>query len=173
MKKTTRTLTYSALFTALVAIATMAIQFPLPVVGGYINVGDCVIFLSAIIFSPLVGLVAGGIGSMLADVLTSFAIWAPFTLVIKGVEGFLCGIFFVLLKKHLNEKALKKLCFIPMLLATIFMAIGYTVATQIIYQNVEITLLSIPSFFIQGAISTVLAFILLNIFKFKKFDNYL
>ncbi|HEY8497562.1 MAG TPA: ECF transporter S component, partial [Limnochordales bacterium] len=76
---------YPALGAALVAAATMFVQIPMPAGQGYANVGDAVIFVFAALFGPTVGLAAGGIGSALADVLTGYAVWAPFTLVIKGV----------------------------------------------------------------------------------------
>ena len=40
MRESTRTLTYSAIVIALVAIATMSLQIPIPQTRGYINLGD-------------------------------------------------------------------------------------------------------------------------------------
>jgi uncharacterized membrane protein len=58
---------------------------------GYINVGDAMIFTNALLFGPIVGGVAGGIGSAVADFI-SYPVFAPYTLVIKGFEGFIAGI---------------------------------------------------------------------------------
>ena len=87
----TRTLTINALAVALTSVATLAIRVPVPATQGYINLGDAVIFVAALLFGPRTGLLAGGIGSALADLLGGYAHWAPFTLVIKGVEGLLVG----------------------------------------------------------------------------------
>jgi len=77
---------------ALVCVATLLVQVPVPATRGYINVGDALIMVAALSFGPLVGGFAGGVGSALADVLGGWAHWAPFTLVIKGVEGLLAGL---------------------------------------------------------------------------------
>ena len=40
---------------------------------------------------PVVGAFAGGVGSMIADIALGYTHYAPATLVIKGVEGFIVG----------------------------------------------------------------------------------
>ncbi len=89
-----RSLTTNALAVALTAAATMALRVPVPATQGYINLGDAVIFTAAALFGARTGLLAGGIGSALADLLGGYAHWAPFTLVIKGLEGVLVGLLF-------------------------------------------------------------------------------
>ena len=76
-------LTYTAMLTAMVCVATMLIRIPTMV--GYTNLGDGFILLSAFLFGPFYGAVAGGIGSMLADIISGYAFYAPATLVIKGL----------------------------------------------------------------------------------------
>ena len=81
-----------ALFAALTAVATMCISIPIPATNGYINIGDTVVFITALFFGPLAGALSGGIGSMLADLLLGYAHWAPFSLLIKAAEGAVCGL---------------------------------------------------------------------------------
>jgi uncharacterized membrane protein len=81
-----------SLLIALTAVVTMAVRIPVPRTGGYINLGDAVVYISALLFGPAYGLVAGGVGSSLADVLGGYGVFAPFTLIIKGLEGLLVGI---------------------------------------------------------------------------------
>jgi len=76
---------------ALVCLTTMLIQVPNPPTRGYINVGDAMIFASALTFGPLIGGFAGGVGSALADMFSGYAYFAPFTLVVKGLEGAVAG----------------------------------------------------------------------------------
>ena len=108
----------SGIMAALVAVATMLIQVPTPLTRGYINVGDSMVMLVAVLFGPTIGAFAGGFGSAMADLITGYAHWAPFTLVIKGVEGFVVG--------YLTSK---KDDFTTILLATILggalMVLGY------------------------------------------------
>ena len=87
-----RMLTLLALLIALTTVATMIIQIPIPATQGYINVGDAMVFTSAVLFGPLAGLLAGGVGSALADWFSGYAQFAPYTLVIKGLEGLIAGL---------------------------------------------------------------------------------
>jgi uncharacterized membrane protein len=50
------------------------------------------IFISALTFGPTVGGFAGGIGSFLSDAFAGFGTFAPFTLIIKGLEGYVAGL---------------------------------------------------------------------------------
>ena len=69
MKQTKlRTLILAAMFAALTCVATMIIHIPSPI-GGYFNLGDCMVLLSAFVLGPVWGTAAGGIGSALADVI--------------------------------------------------------------------------------------------------------
>src|SRR3989442_5761412 len=87
-----RALTLLALLIALTKVATMLVQVPTPATQGYINLGDSMVYVSALLFGPLAGLLAGGIGSALADWLTGYQQFAPYTLVIKGLEGLVVGL---------------------------------------------------------------------------------
>ena len=69
-------LVYTALFTALTTVATLVIQVPSPM-SGYVNLGDAMVLLSAWILGPVYGTAAAGIGSMLADLLSGYAYYAP------------------------------------------------------------------------------------------------
>lgn len=85
------TTTLTAAFTALVFLSTYLFQIPIPATQGYFNLGDIMIFISGLTFGPVIGGFAGGIGSSLSDALGGFGTFAPFTLVIKGLEGYLAG----------------------------------------------------------------------------------
>jgi uncharacterized membrane protein len=81
----------TAVFTALVCIATMAFSIYVPSTQGFFNIGESMVFLSAILFGPFVGAFAGGVGSMIADLLLGYPHYALATLVIKACEGGLVG----------------------------------------------------------------------------------
>ncbi len=78
-----------AVMAALVAVGTLLIRVPNPM-GGYFNVGDVIIFVSALMFGPLVGGFAGGVGAAVADMI-GFPVFAIPTLIIKGFEGLISG----------------------------------------------------------------------------------
>jgi len=109
----------AAVFAALVAVSTLMIQIPVPATGGYINVGDAMIFTSALLLGPLVGAAAGGVGSAIADAV-SYPVYAPYTLVIKGFEGFIAG--------HIrNGKSLAR-DLLAWIVGSTVMVLGYFVA---------------------------------------------
>jgi uncharacterized membrane protein len=77
--------------TALVALATMVFTMYIPTTSGFFNIGESMIYVTAIVFGPGIGAFAGGVGSAMADLLLGYSIYAPGTLVIKGLEGFVVG----------------------------------------------------------------------------------
>ena len=79
-----------AVMSALVAVGTLVVRIPNPM-GGYFNVGDVMIFVAALTFSPIIGGIAGGLGSAIADII-GFPLFAVPTLVIKGLEGLIAGL---------------------------------------------------------------------------------
>jgi uncharacterized membrane protein len=78
-------------FTVLVYAATIVVQVYQPATGGYFNIGESMIYLAALVSTPLVAGIAGGVGAALADLSTGYAIFAPGTLVIKLIEGYVAG----------------------------------------------------------------------------------
>lgn len=80
----------SAVLIALTTVFTLLIKIPTPA-RGYVNLSDVAITFAGLIFGPWVGMVAGGVGTALADLLAGFAPFAPLSLVAHGTEGFLIG----------------------------------------------------------------------------------
>ncbi len=93
---------FSALFAALCCIASMLIVVPLP--NGYFNTGDVFVLLSGWFLGPIYGSFAAAIGSALADLLSGYALYAPVTFVVKGVDALLAYTVWSFLKKICGEK---------------------------------------------------------------------
>ena len=74
--KKIRTMVTAAVLAALSCVATMVVQIPSPM-NGYVNLGDCFVLLSGWLLGPWWGAAAGGIGSMLADLLLGYGHYAP------------------------------------------------------------------------------------------------
>ncbi len=86
----TRRIAAAAVFTAFVFAATFAFSTVITITAGYFNFGEVMVYTAALVAGPYVGGFAGGVGSALSD----FALapqYAPGTLVIKGVEGYIVG----------------------------------------------------------------------------------
>ncbi|MEM3403408.1 MAG: ECF transporter S component [Nitrososphaeria archaeon] len=83
-----------SVMTPLVTVMTMIFKIPIPATQGYFNFGDAGVMLLSMLFGPYVGLIAGGLGSSLADILSGYSFYAPVTFFAKGVEGFIVGVIF-------------------------------------------------------------------------------
>ncbi len=81
-----------AMFTAAIAVATAYVSIPTGM-GGYIHIGDGIIFMGAMLLGPA-GAIAAGVGSALADILCAYAVFAPGSFVVKAVMGVIVGIFY-------------------------------------------------------------------------------
>jgi len=79
------------MFTGVVCVATVILKMDIPATHGFFNVGDSMVYVTALLFGSAIGGIAGGLGSSLADILLGFPLYAPATLVIKGVEGLIVG----------------------------------------------------------------------------------
>ena len=83
-------LAVTAVFTALVTVATVAFSVYVPATRGYFNIGETAVYVTALLFGPLIGAFAGGVGSMFADILLA-PVYAPATLLIKACEAAIVG----------------------------------------------------------------------------------
>ena len=102
--KKIRKLVLAALLAALVCVATMVVQIPSPM-QGYVNLGDCFVLLSGWLLGPWWGGAAGGIGSMLADLVLGYGHYAPGTLIIKGLMALVGALIFKAFGKSSQEFA--------------------------------------------------------------------
>jgi uncharacterized membrane protein len=83
-------LTAAIMFIALVCVVTISFTLSVPVTGGYFNLGEAIIYIAALTFGSIVGALAGGVGAAIADIIVA-PVFAPGTLIIKGVEGAIVG----------------------------------------------------------------------------------
>lgn len=91
LKIGTKEIAAIAVMGALTTVATMMIQVPFPATGGYFNLGDAVVVATALLFGPIIGAIAGGLGSGLADLLGGWMLFVIPTTIIKGMEGYIVG----------------------------------------------------------------------------------
>ena len=85
----TREVAAAAIFTAFVFATTFSFAVTTST-GGYFDVGEIMVYITALVMGPYVGAFAGGVGSALSDALLAPQ-FAPGTLVIKAGEGFIVG----------------------------------------------------------------------------------
>jgi uncharacterized membrane protein len=153
----------TALFVALVAVATMAIKIPTGATQGYLNVGEAVIFWAALWLGPRAGAIAGGLGSALADVLSGYAIWAPWTLAIKGAEGLLVGL--LAHGSFSRRPGVTAAAVGAMVVGAAWMVLGYYLASVVVLHGFAPALATIPENALQGLASVALGIVLVRAFS--------
>ncbi|MFW9952743.1 MAG: ECF transporter S component [Candidatus Thorarchaeota archaeon] len=150
----------TAIFAALIYVVTAFIAIPVPATGGYINLGDILVMFTALLFGPIVGGLAGGIGSMLADILSPYYIYAPATLIIKGIEGFIIGL---ISNPRENVSRISYMDIIAVLIGGFIIPVGYFIYEAFILNlGITIALVEVPGNAFQfgfAAVSSILLII--------------
>ena len=145
--------------TALVMALTFVVTFfvNVPVGTGNVNLGDSIILVSALMLPSLPLAFASGLGAMFADLASPYAIFAPFTLVIKFLEAIIVSLLYKYLKHLIKNQYLR--FFVSSLIAVLIIPLGYFFANWII-GGLGAGVGDIPQEFIQAAGSLVIANIL-------------
>ena len=149
-------LAITAVSTALVCVATIIFSFYVPQTRGFFNVGETMVFTSAVLFGPYIGAFAGGVGSMIADILLGYPYYAPATLLIKAAEGGIVG-FLSRKKPKFNPKTWKIFTF----LIGLIIGVSLAVIGSIYYVGEVEIMFGLPQLF---SVDTVLS--ISNIFWF-------
>lgn len=147
----------TALFAALSCAATMSIRIPTIGTGGYIHPGDALVILSGIILGPGWGLLAGGIGSAMADLLGGYFIYVPITFVIKGLIALIAGLIYQ--KMGTTSKSRYTAVVLGGITDIILVAGGYFLCESLLY-GVAGAAASVPANIIQGIGGLVISFVL-------------
>lgn len=177
-------LVLNGLMIALVFLTTYFTRIPTPLPGGYFNLGDAVIMLAAVFLGPVGGLVAGAIGSGLADLAAGAFLFAPITLVVKGLEGLIVGLLAAKYqKKTVNQQEAGASSHYRLILAVvvgaIIMVVGYFSAEAFVLGFFDeafgwmaaVTEL-LPNI-IQGGLSAVLGYILILLLSKMNIKKYI
>lgn len=81
-----------AVMIAVTTVFTMLVRIPIPATQGYFNFSSVAINFSAFTFGPWIGLVSGGVGAAIADVIGGYPQFAILTLIAHGLEGLVAGL---------------------------------------------------------------------------------
>lgn len=163
----TKKLCIMGLLIALTCVATICIHIPIPATNGYINVGDSIILISAVILGGPFGFVAGGIGSALADFLLGYTNYVPITLIVKGLEGLIVTAIAVQDRKFFSVRNI-----LGAIVGILWMVLGYFVCETIMY-GIAASAGSVLSNLIQAGGSFII-FVILGFALYKaKIQNYI
>lgn len=150
-KITVTELTLCGVFAALVFLLTRYIQVQIiPAKGGLVHLGNVPMFFAAAFFGKRVGAVCGGLGMALSDLLSQWTIYAPASLVIVGIMGF---VFAAIVRK--------KPTILNLLVATVAVLgiklAGYYLFEVLLTKSVTVPLASIPGNIMQIATGAIIA----------------
>lgn len=137
----------TGLLMCLVTLATML--FKVPILQGYIHLGNSMMIMSVMILGKRNGAIASGIGTALADILGGFAIWSPWSLAIGALTALTVGFF--------AEKEKKPIGFF---LGCLIIVIGYYIAEVVIYGNLMAPLAGVPWNIGQFVVGALIAYAL-------------
>ena len=166
----TKDLVQTALLVAIVFIATkfINITFPVGASGGLVHLGNTMLFTIAIILGKKKGAIAGAIGMGLFDLLSAWAIWAPFTFVIRGVMGYIIGVISWGDNKKGNS-IIRNI--VAIVISGIWMLAGYYIAEVILYGNWASPVASIPGNITQLVVGLIISVPLTKALKAANIDR--
>lgn len=114
-----------AMLTALTVAVSLLFIFPVPGTNGFVTLAEVGIYTAAFLLGPLGGFWVGALSGGLIDLFSGYPQWILASVMIHGVQGGIAGYFF-----HKNKKWLASLGFLT---ASLWMIVGYAVATGIMY----------------------------------------
>ena len=152
-KNRTQKLAFAALFAALTFAATW-IFFPLPF--GNINLGDCILLITAWLPLEPWSFCACALGASLPDLAAGYVSYAPATYIIKTLMVLVA----VLIKRGMPKLPAIWRALISGIAAELVMAAGYFLYEIFLYSSVATALANIPFNLIQGGIAITVAVLL-------------
>ena len=155
-KSSTFDMILTAMLIALVFVATLTLNIRLPIAanGGLVHLGTTMLFIASILFGPKKGALAGAIGMGLFDLVSGWTLWAPFTIVARGLQGYIVGKIAWSFGRKGNSIAfnlLATISSIPVMLGV------YYICERVLFGSWTIPVASIPGNLIQNIVGICVA----------------
>lgn len=160
MNNKTKFISEISVLTSLTIVITLILIIPLPSNSGYLNLSDAMIMIASNVTSPLGGFIVGALSGGICDLVAGYGAYIPFTIIIKGIEGYLAGYLF----KKLNNKTLK---YLSLFICGLLMGILYFIP-DFIYYGVSVALLNLPLNILQGILGATIASLIIILIKKNK-----
>ncbi len=155
-RKRTFNLIITSMLISLVFVATNSLNIRLPIAanGGLVHMGTAMLFIASILFGPKKAAIAGAVGMGLFDLFAGWTLWAPFTIIARGLQGYIVGK--IAWSNGRNGSSvpfnlLAMIVSIPPMLAV------YYVCEGILYNNWIAPVASIPGNIVQNVIGIIVA----------------
>lgn len=158
-----------AAFSTLAFIGTLIIRIPIPVTGGYFNLGDTFVMAAALLYGPLVGGLVGMIGPAAADAV-GFPQFILATAVVKGLEGLAVG----MIGGKSRSGGIRQIAALTVGIG--ILVAGYYIFEAVVYPAIAVTipffgvtdakaaLAEIPPNLLQGVLSALVAYGIYKVF---------
>ncbi|MFF2456253.1 ECF transporter S component [Peribacillus simplex] len=152
----TMDLIITAMLIALVFLSTFFLNIKLPISanGGLVHLGTAMLFIASILFGPKKAALAGAIGMGLFDIVGGWALWAPITIVARGLQGYIVGK--IAWSKGRNGTSIA-FNVIATIVSIPFMIAVYYIGEGILYGNWIAPLASIPGDLVQNILGIIVA----------------
>ncbi len=151
--KKIKTMCFISLFSAIICVCTF-VSVPLPI--GYFNLGDTAILISSCILSPICALFSAAIGSVLADILMGYILYAPATFIIKSCVSVIS---YLLVSVVIHKKKCPRIfvC-LAFMLCESFVPIGYFIYEFFLLGYGVGAAVSLPSNILQAICCSLIAY---------------
>jgi uncharacterized membrane protein len=141
---------------ALVFVATLLLNIKLPITanGGLVHLGTAMLFIASILFGPKKAAIAGAVGMGLFDLVAGWTLWAPFTIVARGLQGYIVGKIAWSNGRNgssITFNIIATISSIPVMLAV------YYICEGILYNNWIAPMASIPGNIVQNVVGILVA----------------
>lgn len=146
-----RQFVFTGLLTAIAVVLGRFFLIPVPWTHGNVNLCDLGIMLAGLLLGPVAGGITGGLSGMLLDLISGYAAYAPFSLIVHGLEGFMVGWIY----KRTNNQ------YLALGLGIVVMVAGYFVADSVLYKVIA-GFLGIGTNLVQGLAGAVVTVLVLN-----------
>lgn len=157
----TKQICVAAVMTTFVFIMTIVPRIPIPL--GYAHLGDAAIFLCVYFIGRREGVIAGCVGSAMADFFGGFPIWILPTILIKFL---MAESFWLIVKNRVKENKMFSFAVtIGLVFACIVMTAGYTLFGAALYGSLEVGLMSTPGLLAKSVVNIVAFYCLFKVFK--------
>lgn len=136
-----------AMLVAVTVVIARVFIIPIPMTHGNINLCDAGIIIAAFLYGKRDGLIVGGLTGFLLDLISGYAQYMFFSLIVHGLEGLIFG--------WLGYNKSRKLQIIALVAGVIIMVAGYFITDSILYK-VTTGLIGIPTNLLQGFVGAII-----------------
>ena len=146
----------TSLLIGLVFVSTLLLNIRLPIAanGGLVHMGTTMLFIASILFGPKKGAIAGAAGMGLFDLVSGWTLWAPFTIVARGLQGYIVGK--IAWTNGRNGSSMAINIFATIISIPVMLAVYY-ICERVLYGSWVIPLASIPGNLVQNAVGIIIA----------------